>query len=218
MDLENLNVLIKKNKSPNLEYEEFLEQNAKLDPFEQFVDWFQEALVKEHRPTFMTLATVDEKNFPDTRMVAIQELQYNQFIFYSSYQGRKARHILHNNIIAANFYWPNCGRQVRLKGRIEKLSREQCENYFSERRKEIQLTVHAWTQSTVLLNREELDKQLQKTAAQFENKLIPCPDHWGGYVIIPFEYELYQRRKSLLNDIFLYTLQHDNWQRVRLAP
>jgi pyridoxamine 5'-phosphate oxidase len=218
MKLLEINQTIRNIKIIDEYHEPFHEDSMKDCPFEQFVEWFSIALQKEPKPTIMTLATVDEEGLPHTRSIALQELEMNRLIFYSTYDCRKAQHIDHKNSVAVNFYWPNLARQIRIRANIKKLERQKSVKYFSNRKREIQLTIHAWKQSTPIASREDLEDRIKNISTKFKDKPIPCPKHWGGYVIIPFEYEFYQRRENFLNDIFLYTLQDGCWQRVRLAP
>jgi pyridoxamine 5'-phosphate oxidase len=220
MTIDEINLQIKQKKKGYFnDYRPFLETDIKPNPFELFMDWFSEALLVElNSPCVMVLATVDKNGFPATRAVSIQELQMNQFIFYSTYQGRKAQHIANQSVVAANFHWPNLARQVRVKGKAVELDREKCEAIFSNRKRDIQLSIHAWEQSSTLLDRKDLVNRIEQTSQQFLDKKIPCPKNWGGYAIIPFEYEFYQKREMMLNDIFLYTLSEDKWGVNRLAP
>jgi pyridoxamine 5'-phosphate oxidase len=220
MKIDEINLQIKqKKKGGHNNYRPFLENAIKMNPFELFMEWFSEALlVEQNNPCVMVLATVDKNGLPATRAVAIQELQMGQFIFYSTYDGRKAQHIANQQVVAANFYWPNLARQVRVKANAVQLDRKKCEAYFSSRERDIQLSIHAWEQSSILLDRKDLDNRIQQTSQQFLDKKIPCPKHWGGYAIVPFEYEFYQKREMMQNDIFLYTLSQDKWEVCRLAP
>lgn len=218
MKLTKINQTIKKLKQPEREYPSFIEEDTRTNPFHQFIDWFSEALESEKQPTITILSTVDENGFPDARAVSLQELEEDRFIFYSVYNGRKGRHIDHCNIVSLTFYWPNLARQIRIKGKAEKVEREKSKRYFSNRNREIQLTIYAWIQSTLLEDRKDLENRMKQIDSQFYNQQITCPDFWGGYAIIPFEYEFYQRRFSLMNDIFYYKLQNNLWKRFRLAP
>jgi pyridoxamine 5'-phosphate oxidase len=218
MDLLEINQKLNQIKMENDEHE-LLEKDAEPDPFEQFLHWFEEVLYSgKDDPSVMIVATVDENNLPDARIILLKELEKNRFIFYSSYDSEKGRHIAKNKVAALNFYWSQYARQVRIKGYIEKVARNKSETYFATRPREAQLCVHAWVQSTILSGRADLDNKLTIAAEKFSNIPIPCPENWGGYAVTPFEYEFFQGRKWRMHDRLRYTLHNGTWKLVRLAP
>lgn len=195
------------------------ESNMNDDPFQQFMLWFDEVLDSGiYDPSAMVLATIDESGLPDTRVVLLKELEQNRFIFYTNYHSKKARELEKNPNVAINFYWPSLVRQVRLRGRVEKVSREQSEQYFLSRPREAQIGVYASHQSETIADRAELEDKIQHFTKQFENQPVPYPDFWGGYVIVPFEYEFFHGRKWRAHDRIFYHLENGKWKKVRLAP
>lgn len=189
------------------------------NPFELFLIWFDLAIDRAHSdPSAMVLATVDEKGYPDTRMVLLKELEYQRFIFYTSYGSKKAKDLAHQNVAALNFYWPDLYYQIRIRGRVEKLSREKNEQYFASRERGSQLSASAWTQSSIIETEAELAERIQVQEEKYKNGIVPCPANWGGYALTPFEYEFFQRRKWRRHERLLYRLNGTNWQIKRLAP
>lgn len=218
MDLSEINRKIR-NLKPDTDEHPFNESNAKADPFEQFILWFTEALLSEKcNPTPMVLATLDENGVPDTRVVLLKEIGNNQLIFYTNYQSKKAQQISHHNTVAANFHWREFGRQVRIKGKVEKVARSKSEAYFATRPREAQLAAHASHQSAIIKSPEVIANQMKLLAERFENQTIPCPEHWGGYALVPHEYEFFQGRKWRTNDRLFYTREENTWKMVRLSP
>lgn len=219
LDLTEINQKIKKIKREDVHFE-LLEKNAKSNPFEQFISWFNDALEDTSivDPTIMVLATTDKNGYPDTRVVLLKELEMNQFIFYSNYDSSKATQISHRDVVAINFYWQKHERQVRIKGNAKKLTREKSETYFATRPRKAQLGAHAWVQSTTVSGRSELDNRLAEVSNKFSNGEIPCPENWGGYVVTPFEYEFFQGRSWRVHDRLKYTFHNNHWEMIRLAP
>lgn len=219
MDLKKINKKIRENKRIYSE-RELKEKDVDTDPFSQFLVWFDEVFAANVcDPTAMVLATVDHYGNPDARVVLLKELEDNQFIFYSNYNSNKGKQLEDHHIAAINFYWSAFSRQVRIKGRVVKVDRKKNEEYFATRPRDTQLGTYAWVQSSVLKNREEIKERINLLAERYENKLIECPDYWGGYALIPFEYEFFQGTKWRFNDRLLYTLDDKNeWQMMRLAP
>ncbi|OAI48335.1 hypothetical protein AYO45_05100 [Gammaproteobacteria bacterium SCGC AG-212-F23] len=198
---------------------EFKEEEIHADPFQQFLFWFNAVLeLKTDDPCAAVLATVDANNIPDARVVLLNELQINQFIFYTHYESRKGKQLALHVEAALNFYWPSCSRQVRLRGSVKKIPAEQSDAYFARRSRESQLAVYAWHQDEILASRAEMQKRLQQVAERFKDQKIPRPDYWGGYQFTPFEYEFFQGRDWRMHDRILYRLHHEQWLIERLAP
>lgn len=220
VDLLAINQKIKEVKS--IRGDDFLETTLEWhpDPFEKFKEWFWEALnVEELDPRIMVLATVGTDNLPSTRAVALQEVQVDKFIFYSAYDGKKGVDIAHQSIVAGNFYWPQLARQINIRARIVKTSRQKSEDYFANRDRTTQLMLHAWQQSVPIASRALLTEKYEQMAKQFADKTIPCPANWGGYIIEPLRYEFYLRRKEFKNnEIVAYTLVDNKWQHDLLTP
>ncbi len=218
MTLSEINRKIKKIKVEHLE--NFPSQEHwKDDPFEQFLHWFNLALETSlSDPSAMVLATVDQQGFPDTRMVLLKELEDQRFIFYTSYDSKKAKDLAHQNVAALNFYWSPLYYQVRLRGRVEKLDRKKNESYFATRPRESQLSAHAWVQSSLLNAESELEERIKPLEKNFAGQTVPCPQNWGGYALVPFEYEFFQRKPWRRHERQLYTLNGKHWKKVYLAP
>ena len=107
------------------------ESNISNSPIIQFKRWFSEVLQSEtHDPTAMLLSTVDEQGHPDSRVVLLKGVEHGSFVFYTNYESSKAKQINHNPHVALNFYWPSLARQVRVRGKIKKVSEEQSTEYF----------------------------------------------------------------------------------------
>lgn len=195
------------------------ETAAKSHPFEQFLVWFNEALELENGyPNAMILATVDEHGFPDTRVVLLKELRDQQFIFYTNYQSHKAKQLEKNPVAALNFYWPDFSRQIRIRGRVEKIDHHTSDLYFATRPREAQLGAHASQQSSVLPNRETMDKKIEQLSEKFSDQPIPRPEYWGGYALSPIEYEFFQGRQWRMHDRLFYILKEGEWNISRLSP
>ena len=196
------------------------EEIMKEDPFEQFLLWLDLALTSIHPdPSAMILATVDERGFPDTRVVLLKALEYQRFIFYTDYGSKKAQDLAHQNVAALNFYWSDLFYQVRIRGRVEKLDRKKNEQYFATRARGSQLSAQAWTQSSILTDKEELERNIKRQEEKFAHQEeIPCPENWGGYALCPFEYEFFQRRQWRRHERLFYRLEDKTWKIMHLAP
>lgn len=189
------------------------------NPFEQFKIWFKEALDSNvMEPNALTLATVDEHNQPQTRIVLLKGLEGDKFKFYTNYASDKGNDIEINNKVSICFFWIELERQVKINGIAEKLPFAESEAYFKSRPHMSQIGAHASNQSTEVPNREYLDNQFQKMFSSYEEGKVPKPETWGGYGITPTYFEYWQGRPSRLHDRIVYEKLGSEWKIKRLSP
>jgi len=189
------------------------------DPVLQFQKWFQQARDAQLlEPTAMTLATADSTGRPSARIVLLKGLDERGFVFFTNYESRKGRDLSGNPNAALVFYWAELERQVRVRGTVGRISREESEKYFTARPRGHQLGAWVSTQSEIIPDRTVLEKRLKEFEQQYPN-VVPLPPFWGGYVVSPAEIEFWQGRSNRLHDRFRYTKQADGrWLIERLAP
>lgn len=199
---------------------ELLEEHISNDPFIQFKTWFAEMEVV-NSPTevnVMNISSIGLDGFPKSRIVLLKEFSDAGFTFYTNYGSDKAKSLLANPNTCLSFFWPELERQVIIKGLAEKTSEEKAIEYFSSRPRESQLGAWASNQSSEIASREVLDKKLNELSLEFQDKEVPKPDFWGGFVIKPVSFEFWQGRPNRLHDRILYTKEGKNWTFKRLAP
>lgn len=195
-------------------------ENLNPDPLAMSKTWLQVAVDQEiFEANAMSLATVDEDKQPSLRTVLLKEIDDAGFIFYSNYHSRKGREIKHNPKASILLFWKKLERQIRIEGKIEKISEQDSKAYFKSRPKGSQLGAWASPQSKVITGRAELDDRLQELQDIYkEQERLPKPAHWGGYRLVPHYYEFWQGRDNRLHDRFEYKLKNDGWTINRLAP
>ena len=197
------------------------ESQVHKNPVNQFEKWFEEALMAEiTEVNAMTLATVNSENQPTIRVVLLKGIDERGMVFFTNYQSRKGQEIEQNPSAALNFFWKELHRQVRIEGKIEKISHEESETYFKSRDRGSRIGAWASPQSRVIKNREVLEARVEAFKSQFEQEEdIPCPTHWGGYRLVPTYVEFWQGRPSRLHDRIIYQKQENGeWKIERLAP
>jgi pyridoxamine 5'-phosphate oxidase len=198
-----------------------LETDISENPLELFQRWFFEA--DQHFPqgetNAMTLSTLGEDGFPKGRVVLLKKYTHEGFIFYTNYESEKGKAIVAHPKVSLSFHWAGAERQVIIKGNAEKIATNLSDGYFQSRPRGSQLGAHASLQSTVVSSREVLENQLKTLEEKFENKSIPRPEFWGGFIVKPIEIEFWQGRANRLHDRIRYQLQSDlNWKIERLSP
>lgn len=196
------------------------EADAAPNPFQQFSIWFAEAVSAQIiEPNAMTLATVDAEGNPSARMVLLKGFDDRGFVFYTNYESCKGEQLKSNPSAALVFWWAELERQVRIEGKVERVSDRESDEYFHSRPRNSQLGAWVSRQSEVIDSREVLEKRLAQLEREYADKNLPRPSHWGGFCLIPNTIEFWQGRPSRLHDRLRYRLlEDDSWVRERLSP
>ena len=199
---------------------ELLEEEIPQDPFELFHIWIRETESNKEvdEVNTMHLSTIGLDGFPMTRVVLLKEYDKEGFVFYTNYESEKGRSIAKSPKVCLSFFWPTSERQVMVKGIAEKTSKEESEAYFQSRPRGSQLGAWASQQSSVIPSREYLQKKLELLEQEYSGKDIPKPVYWGGYKVIPSEFEFWQGRPNRLHDRIYYSKENEGWKMDRLAP
>ena len=180
-----------------------MELDKKIDPIELFQKWFKQAQDKEIRdPNAMQIATVSKNGFPSVRTVLLKDIINRNFVFYTNYESRKSKEISETGRVAICFYWKSLNRQVRVVGEIDKIPEKVSDKYFESRSLGSRIGAWASIQSQPLKNRETLLKRVEEFKNKFDEN-IPRPKHWGGFKIVPNEFEFWQDGDFILHDRFI---------------
>src|SRR5688572_23468728 len=174
---------------------------AENEPFALFARWLKEAGEKEpNDPNAMALATVDESGAPDVRMVLLKALDARGFTFYSNTESAKGRQLAGNSHAALCFHWKSLGRQVRVRGAVERVSAEEADAYFKSRDRGARIGAWASEQSRALPDRLALEKRVAEFALKFGLGEVPRPEHWTGWRVVPNAIEFWRNRPFRLHD------------------
>ena len=198
------------------------ERNVAANPMRQFQRWFDEALDRGMpMADAMTLCTATADGKPSARMVLLKGVAESGFVFYTNYRSRKARELEANPFAALVFYWEPLERQVRVEGKVSRISAAESNEYFQTRPRDSQLGAIASPQSEVIESRAVLEQRYRELEATYHDAeaAVARPEHWGGYRLKPERIEFWKGRPGRLHDRLLYELQPDgNWFITRLAP
>lgn len=196
---------------------------AAEDPYDLFSDWFRDAKASGLLlPESMALATATGDGRPSVRMVLLKGFGPDGFRFFTNYGSRKAAELDDNPHASLCFHWSVLERQVRIEGRVERLSAEDSAAYFATRGRGSRIGAWASAQSHPVADRAGLEARVAEAEARFEGSDVPLPDFWGGYVLLPGRIEFWQGRANRLHDRLEYTPRrtpHDgSWKIARLQP
>ncbi|GKT25943.1 pyridoxamine 5'-phosphate oxidase [Acidovorax sp. SUPP3334] len=197
---------------------ELSEDASHADPLAQFDQWLQQALAAQvPEPNAMTLATVGADLRPSTRIVLVKGYDERGIVWFTNYESRKGRQLAGNPFAALQFHWVELERVVRIEGTVQKVDDAESDAYFQSRPLDSRIGAWASPQSQVIPGRGVLVANAAKYGAQF---LLnpPRPPHWGGYRLVPDQWEFWQGRKSRLHDRLRYRADDGRWLRERLAP
>ncbi|MBL7972198.1 MAG: pyridoxamine 5'-phosphate oxidase [Prolixibacteraceae bacterium] len=198
---------------------ELTEDSISSDPFRQLNDWLKAAIEGENpEPTAMMLSTVDQKGSPDSRVVLLKEINSEGLVFFTNYNSKKGRQIAAQQQVAATFFWPEMERQVRVKGKAEKIPEAYSVEYFKSRPIDSQLGAWASPQSRIIASRQVLEENFSLYQQYFQSQEIVKPPHWGGFLIRPYNFEFWQGRLNRMHDRFEFCLSGNEWVIHRLAP
>jgi pyridoxamine 5'-phosphate oxidase len=187
-------------------------------PLGQFDRWFKEARAADlPEPSAMTLATCDAHGRPSARIVLVKHYDERGFVFFTNYDSHKGQDLAANNRAALLFFWPELERQVRIQGRVEKVSAADSDESYRGRPAASRIAAWASPQSQVVPGRTVLEARVSAFEAE-HGKNPPRPTYWGGYRVVPQVLEFWQGRRSRLHDRIQYRLKSGAWVIERLAP
>jgi pyridoxamine 5'-phosphate oxidase len=189
------------------------------EPIAQFHRWFDEAAEAGIAlPHAMALATCDASGHPSVRHVLLRGVDLRGFVFYTNRESRKGRELASNPHASTVFLWKVLDRQVVVCGSVEPVSNEESDRYFASRPRDAQIGAWASHQSAPLDSRETLETLVREAEERYAGSDVPRPPYWGGYRIVPEEFEFWQGRRHRLHDRLRYEREGEGWVVRRLSP
>ena len=189
------------------------------DPFALFDIWFAEARASEpNEPEAMALATAGADGQPSVRMVLLKAHGAEGFTFYTHEKSAKGEDLAENPRAALLFHWKSLCRQVRIEGRVERVSDAEADAYFATRSRDAQIGAWASDQSRPLDSRGTFDARYEQEKQRFEGQEVPRPRTWGGYRVVPDRIEFWTAREHRLHERRLFTRKGEGWSEGLLYP
>ena len=197
-----------------------IEDDLDPEPVRQFDTWFAHAVASRiPQPEAAALATATPAGAPSVRMVLVKQVDVRGFLLFTNYESRKGMELAANPRGALLFFWESLGRQVRIEGSVERVTREESEAYVRRRTRASQLSALASPQSQPVPSRHDLEQRVAELSDQYGDGELPIPTHWGGFRVVPERYEFWQHGDDRLHDRLVYLPTADGgWQIERLAP
>ena len=190
------------------------------NPISLFKIWFEEAKKSEiNDPNALSLATSDSMGIPSVRMVLLKNFDNNGFVFYTNLNSAKSKDIKDNPNVSMCFHWKSLLRQIRIKGKVSKVSEHEADEYYNSRSYGSRIGAWASKQSSILNNREELNKEIEIYKSKFpDNKEVPRPNHWSGWRVNPSEIEFWLDGDNRIHERLKYLKDTEGWKKVLLSP
>jgi len=199
--------------------EELDERSVDVDPLRQLMHWLEEANAAQVlEPTAMTLATATRSGVPSARVVLLKAANEAGLVFFTDTRSRKGRELAENPRAALCLWWGELERQVRVVGTVTELEPGASDLYYRSRPEGSRISAWASHQSTVVPDREFLASAWEDAARRYAGAEIPRPPYWGGYRVVPLEYEFWQGRPNRLHDRLRYRREANAWIVERLSP
>lgn len=201
--------------------EKLEEADVATDPFTQFAAWLAEAAERDvYEPNAMVLGTIDPDGAPSIRTVLLRGVDERGFEFYTDYTSRKGRALLANPAVSLVFPWYTLHRQVIVFGEAQPVEREASDDYFARRPRGAQIAAWSSDQSQPIASRDELEKKVEQTEKRFaDDDVVPRPERWGGFRVVPHRVEFWQGRTSRLHDRLVFRAAvGGGWELERIQP
>lgn len=190
------------------------------EPFKKFSQWFETASATKEiiEPTAMCLATVDKNNSPSARMILLKKFDERGFCFFTNLTSRKGEELQNNQNVALCFYWGFLGKQIRIEGKVEPVSKQEADEYFASRRRDSRIGAWASKQSQEMKEWSEFEERILKVTKKFEGQEVIRPEFWSGFRVVPKAIEFWQEGEFRIHKREVYERFEDGWKVKKIYP
>jgi pyridoxamine 5'-phosphate oxidase len=188
------------------------------DPIVMFSEWYREASRDAAFPAeTVALATATADGKPSVRFVYFRGIREGGFSFFTNYESRKGQELAANPFASLAFYWPSVQKQVRVEGRVGKLSAAESDAYWRSRAIGSQVSAAASRQSRPLNDDSEFLAEIARVEKAV-GSAVPRPDHWGGYKMVPNVIEFWIHGEHRRHWRLRFEKTGEGWTSLRLYP
>jgi len=190
------------------------------NPIDLFKKWFSVAEKNEiNDPNAVAVATSNNENQPNVRMVLLKGLNDKGFVFYTNFNSQKGKELKENSKASMCFHWKSLRRQVRILGSVEEVSAAEADEYYNSRPYKNRIGAWASSQSEKLDSRQTFLKKIEQFEKKFDAKdKIPRPPHWSGWRVIPHEIEFWLDGEGRIHERLVYIKADNKWKKKMLYP
>ena len=190
------------------------------NPIDLFKKWFSKAEVKEiNDPNAVAVATSNNDNQPNVRMVLLKGLSNKGFVFYTNFNSRKGSELKENKKASMCFHWKSLRRQVRAIGKVEEVTTKEADEYFNSRPYKNKIGAWASSQSKILDKRDTFLKNIEHFEKKYPNQnKVPRPPHWSGWRLLPEEIEFWLDGEGRIHERLIYKKINGKWEKKLLYP
>lgn len=194
-------------------------KNPPENPFVIFNDWFEKAQEQEtdYARSF-ALSTVNYLGQPSIRMMMLNELYNQSFVFFTNMESRKALEIIDNPNVCLCFYWPKARQQVRIEGAAFRVGCDVNDKAFAQRPLEHQINILVSPQSRHLENMADLESKTAEMAMELGDDSIQRPPYWGGFAVTPSRIEFWEEKPFWMHERLVYTDYQGEWSHNKVYP
>jgi len=195
------------------------EKDLMSNPMDQFKQWFEDICNQgQEHPEAVNIATINAQGRISSRVVLMKKIEDDGIIFFTNYNSQKAKEMDAHPQIAATFFWGSQEKQVRMEGKVSRISRQESQAYFETRPRGSQIGAWVSKQSDQVTSRLQMEETLAEFEKELEDKQVSLPPFWGGYKLVIDKIEFWQGRPSRLHDRLVYELVNSTWEIKRLWP
>ena len=190
------------------------------NPIGLFKKWFSKAEENEiNDPNAVAVATSDQNNQPNVRVVLLKGLNDKGFVFYTNFNSKKSKELKVNQKASMCFHWKSLRRQVRILGKVEEVTTKEADDYYSSRPYKNRISAWASSQSQILEKREIFLNKIKEFEKKYpDEKNVPRPPHWSGWRLLPNEIEFWVDGEGRIHERLIYKNIKGKWKKEILYP
>lgn len=187
------------------------------DPVPLLRAWFEDAVRLEVRePRALALATADTRGRPSTRMVAINRIADEGFVFATHADSQKGREMTANPWASGVVYWRETSQQIIVSGAVERLSQDVADELWFSRPPFTHPMSVASRQSEDLHDVDALRAEVERLA--LNGGPLPRPERYAGFRLRFDSVEFWANGEDRLHERLRYDRSADGWTSRRIQP